>query len=210
MFAAEIRKRRVAYMRGYPQWRWHVDEAFVKINGRLCYLWRAVDHEGEVLEAVATAKRDRAAALKLLKRVMKKYGQPRSVVTDGLCSYPAAMKEIGNADRHNWRTLDEAPAPHEAPDSTMSPDNRCCEHYFGGEGQRACRSGSRCVSNPSGRNMRAMRFCAADICKLHRFGELVARAQVPLLAHPARSAYGSYQAHTSRTGSNSGTRFGSN
>ena len=100
MFAAEIRKRRVAYMRGYPQWRWHVDEAFVKINGRLCYLWRAVDHEGEVLEAVATAKRDRAAALKLLKRVMKKYGQPRSVVTDGLCSYPAAMKEIGNADRH--------------------------------------------------------------------------------------------------------------
>ena len=100
MFAAEIRKRRVAYMRGYPQWRWHVDEAFVKINGRLCYLWRAVDHEGEVLEAVAAAKRDRAAALKLLKRVMKKYGQPRSVVTDGLCSYPAAMKEIGNADRH--------------------------------------------------------------------------------------------------------------
>jgi putative transposase len=100
MFAAEIRKRRVAYMRGYPQWRWHMDEAFVKINGRLCYLWRAVDHESEVLEAVATAKRDRAAALKLLKRVMKKYGQPRSVVTDGLCSYPAAMKEIGNADRH--------------------------------------------------------------------------------------------------------------
>jgi hypothetical protein len=65
MFGAEIRKRRVAYMRGYPQWRWHVDEASVKMNGRLCYLWRAVDHEGEVLEAVATAKRDRAAALKL-------------------------------------------------------------------------------------------------------------------------------------------------
>jgi transposase-like protein len=55
MFAAEIRKRRVAHMRGYPQWRWHLDEAFVKINGRLCYLWRAVDHEGEVLEAVATS-----------------------------------------------------------------------------------------------------------------------------------------------------------
>ena len=40
-------------MRGYPQWRWHLDEAFVKVNGKLCYLWRAVDHEGEVLEAVA-------------------------------------------------------------------------------------------------------------------------------------------------------------
>src|SRR5271157_5342214 len=99
MFAAEIRKRRVAHMRGYPQWRWHLDEVFVKVNGKLCYLWRAVDHEGEVLEAVVTAKRDKAAALKFLKRIMKKYGRPLSVVTDGLCSYPAAMKEIGNADR---------------------------------------------------------------------------------------------------------------
>ena len=52
MFAAEIRKRRVAHMRGYPQWRWHLDEAFVKVNGKLCYLWRAVDDEGEVLEVV--------------------------------------------------------------------------------------------------------------------------------------------------------------
>src|SRR5271166_3941244 len=44
---------------------WHLDEVFVKVNGRLCYLWRAVDHEGEVLETVVTAKRDKAAALKL-------------------------------------------------------------------------------------------------------------------------------------------------
>ena len=73
---------------------------FVKVNGKLCYLWRAVDYEGEVLEAVVTAKRDKAAALKLLKRIMKKYGRPRKIVTDGLCSYSAAMKEIGNADRH--------------------------------------------------------------------------------------------------------------
>jgi putative transposase len=99
MFAAEIRKRRVANMRGYTQWRWHLDEVFVKINGKLCYLWRAVDHEGEVLETVVTAKRDKATALKFLKRIMKKYGRPWSVVTDGLCSYPAAMREIGNADR---------------------------------------------------------------------------------------------------------------
>ena len=49
MFAAEIRKKRVAHMRGYPQWRFHLDEVFVKVNGKLCYLWRAVDHEGEVL-----------------------------------------------------------------------------------------------------------------------------------------------------------------
>jgi putative transposase len=50
IFAAEIRKRRVRNMRGYPQWRWHLDEVFVRVNGKLCYLWRAVDHEGEVLE----------------------------------------------------------------------------------------------------------------------------------------------------------------
>ena len=97
LFAAEIRKRRVTNMRGYPQWRWHLDEVFVKVNGKLCYLWRAVDHEGGVLEAVATAKRDKAAALKLLKPIMKKYGSPRSIVTDGLRAYSAAMSEIGVA-----------------------------------------------------------------------------------------------------------------
>jgi putative transposase len=100
MFATEIRKRRVTNMRGYPQWRWHLDEVFVKVNGKLCYLWRAVDHEAEVLETVVTAKRDKAAAFKFLKRIMKKYGRPRTMVTDGLCSYPAAMKEIGNGDCH--------------------------------------------------------------------------------------------------------------
>ena len=99
IFAAEIRKRRVAHMRSYPQWRWHLDEAFVKVNGKLRYLWRAVDHEGEVLEAVVTSKRDKAAALELLKRIMKKYGRQRSVVTDGLRAYSSAMNEIGNADR---------------------------------------------------------------------------------------------------------------
>ena len=84
-------------MRGYPQWRWHLDEVFVKINGKLCYLWRAVDHEGEVLKAVVTARRDKAAALQLLKRIMRKYGAPRSIVTDGLRAYSAAMNEIGLA-----------------------------------------------------------------------------------------------------------------
>ena len=98
MFAAEIRKKRVARLRGYPQWRWHLDEVFVKVSGKLCYLWRAVDHEGEVLETVVTSKRDKAAALKLLSASWK-YGCPKSVVTDGLCSYPAAMKEVGIAGR---------------------------------------------------------------------------------------------------------------
>ena len=78
---------------------WHLDEVFVKVNGKLCHLWRAVDHEGEVLESVVTAKRDKAAAVKFLKRIMKKYGRPRKIVTDGLRAYSAAMREVGNADR---------------------------------------------------------------------------------------------------------------
>ena len=98
MFAAEIRKRRIKG-RNYSNWRWHLDEVFVRINGERHYLWRAVDHEGEVLEAFVTRRRDRRAALKFLKRTMKRYGRPWSVVTDRLPSYRAAMKGLGNAGR---------------------------------------------------------------------------------------------------------------
>ena len=69
----------------------------MRINGETHYLWRAVDHEGEVLEVYATKRRDRKAALKFFKRIMKRYGQPRSIVTDRLRSYRSAMKVIGNA-----------------------------------------------------------------------------------------------------------------
>jgi len=96
LFAAEIRKRRV-HSQSYSNWRWHLDEIFVKINGEMFYLWRAVDHEGEVLEVFATKQRDRKAALKFLKRVMKRYGRPWAIVTDRLRSYGAALKEIGIA-----------------------------------------------------------------------------------------------------------------
>jgi putative transposase len=68
---------------------------FVRINGETYYLWRAVDHEGEVLEVFATKRRDRRAALKFLKRAMKRYGRPGSIVTDRLRSYGAAIKAIG-------------------------------------------------------------------------------------------------------------------
>src|SRR5579871_6440104 len=95
MFAAEIRQKRVDRMRAYTHWRWHLDEVYVKINGEMHYLWRAVDHEGEVLESLATKERDKAAALKRMKRLMKRYGRPRKVVTDGLRSYGAALKELG-------------------------------------------------------------------------------------------------------------------
>ena len=95
LFAAEIRKRRVQ-RHWYSNWRWHLDEVFVRINGKTCYLWRAVDHEGEVLEVFATERRDRRAALRFLKRAMKRSGRAASIVTDGLPSYRAAMKVIGN------------------------------------------------------------------------------------------------------------------
>ena len=99
MFAAEIRRKRVDHMRAYTQWRWHLDEVFVKINGEMHYLWRAVDHEGEVLESFVTKRRDKAAALKFIRKAMKRHGKPRTIVTDRLRSYGAAMREIGNADR---------------------------------------------------------------------------------------------------------------
>lgn len=83
--------------RAYP-WRWHLNEFFVKINGRQHYLWRAVDHEGEVLESFVTKRRDRKAALRFLKKAMKRYGNPEVIVTDCLRAYKAAMKEIGNQD----------------------------------------------------------------------------------------------------------------
>jgi putative transposase len=72
---------------------------YVKINGEMHYLWRAVDHEGEVLESFVTKQRDKAAALKFIKKALKRHGRPQAIVTDRLRSYGAAMKEIGNADR---------------------------------------------------------------------------------------------------------------
>ena len=98
LFAAEIRKRRIASVKS-SCWRWHLDEMFVNINGERHYLWRAVDHEGEVLESFVTKTRDKKAALKFLKKAMRKHGSPDMIVTDGLASYGAALKEIGAADR---------------------------------------------------------------------------------------------------------------
>ena len=99
IFASEIRRRRSQQMRQITQWRWHLDEVFVKINGEQHYLWRAVDLEGEVQVSYVTKSRDKSAALTFLKKAMKRYGAPREVVTDRLRSYSAAMKDIGNADR---------------------------------------------------------------------------------------------------------------
>lgn len=98
MFAAEIKKRRIEGMKS-SCWRWHVAEVFVKINGERHYLWRAVDHEGEVLESFVTKTRDKTSALKFLRKAMRKHGRPEVIVTDRLRSYGAALKQIGAADR---------------------------------------------------------------------------------------------------------------
>jgi putative transposase len=93
MFAGEIRRRRGSHLRAFTHWRWHLDEVCVKINGEMHYFWRGVDHEGEVLEALATKERDKPAALKLMKR----YGGLVKVVTDGLRSYAAVGTADGNS-----------------------------------------------------------------------------------------------------------------
>lgn len=76
-------------MRGFRQWQWHLDEVYVTINGEMHYLWRAVDHEGEVLESYVTRTRDRAAALRFMKKTLKRHGSPETITTDGLRSYRA-------------------------------------------------------------------------------------------------------------------------
>ena len=101
--AAKIRKKRISYPKNHSNWRWHLDEVFVKIGGELHYLWRAVDHEGEVLETIVTKSRDKKSALNLLKKLLKRYGRPTSIVTDKLRSYRAAMKELGCADLQDMR-----------------------------------------------------------------------------------------------------------
>jgi putative transposase len=99
LFAAEIREKRISQMRVYSNWQWHLDEAFVNISGETHYLWRAVDHEVEVLESFVTKRRDRKAAFKFLRKTMKRNGRAHIFVTDKHRSYSAAMKEIGNVDK---------------------------------------------------------------------------------------------------------------
>lgn len=99
MFSAEVGKKRVQQLRACSNWQWYLDEVFVKINGLTHYLWRAVDHEGEVLESCVTKRRDRKAALRFLRKAMKRHGQPYVIVTDKLRSYGSPMKVIGNAAR---------------------------------------------------------------------------------------------------------------
>jgi hypothetical protein len=83
------------------------DEVYLKIDGRLVYLWRTVDAEGEVLDVLVQTRRNKRAALKLMRKLLKKYGfVPDKLVTDDLRSYGAAANDLGLAKRHErgrWR-----------------------------------------------------------------------------------------------------------
>lgn len=74
-----------------------MDEVFVRIGGEMLYLWRAPDHGGEVLDVISSKRRTRKAALEFLKRAMKRYGRPHTIVTDRCQSFRAALIEIGSA-----------------------------------------------------------------------------------------------------------------
>jgi putative transposase len=96
-------------MRGFRHWRWHLEEMYVKLNGEMVYLWRAVDHEGEILESYITSTRDKEAALRFMKKALRRHGSPEVITTDGLRSYRAAMKELGNAGKARGGTLGQRP-----------------------------------------------------------------------------------------------------
>ena len=94
--AANIRSRRVQ-----ASGTWLLDEVFVRIAGKRTYLWRAVDDEGEVLEVLAQSRRNKRAALKLMRKLLKKQGYiPDKIVTDKLGSYFAALRELGLEHLH--------------------------------------------------------------------------------------------------------------
>src|SRR3974390_2795648 len=96
IIAAELQKRRPK-----PHAIWHLDEVYLKIDGRMVYLWRAVDAEGEVLDVLVQSKRNKHAALKLMRKLLKKYAfAPNRLVTDDLRSYSAAARELGIERRH--------------------------------------------------------------------------------------------------------------
>ena len=106
MIAANLRKRRPK-----PYTTWHLDEVYLKIDGRMVYLWRAVDAEGEVLDVLVQAKRNKRAALKLMRKLLKKYGfVPDKLVTDDLRSYAAAAGYL-SWDRKTPRARSMAQQP---------------------------------------------------------------------------------------------------
>ncbi len=95
-FAHNLRRSRPR-----PTGRWHLDEMVVKISRKRMFLWRAVDDEGEVLDMLVQERRNKSAALRLLRKLLRNQGvRPDAIITDKLASYRAAARDLGLTDRH--------------------------------------------------------------------------------------------------------------
>ena len=93
--------RNLRHRRARPSDRWHLDEMVVRIAGRRMYLWRAVDHEGEVLDMLVQRRRGTRAALRLMRKLLRKQGfAPPLLTTDRLASYGAAFRHLRLTCRH--------------------------------------------------------------------------------------------------------------
>src|SRR3981189_98837 len=93
--------RKLRRCRPRPSDRWHLDEMVVRIAGKRMYLWRAVDHEGEVLDMLVQRRRDKRAALRLMRKLLRKQGfTPKLLTTDKLGSYGAAFRPLRLTCRH--------------------------------------------------------------------------------------------------------------
>jgi len=99
LFAADVRRQRVSRMRGFQHWKWHLDEMYVRLNGKMVCLWRSVDQEGEVLESYVTKTRDKDAALRFMEKTLKRHGKVETLTTDGPRSYKAALDDLGCAGK---------------------------------------------------------------------------------------------------------------
>jgi putative transposase len=98
LFATGLKKRRIRHGFGL-KWRWHLDEVFVKINAEQYYLWRAIDQQGEVLEAYVSTRRNKTAALTFLRKALRRYGNPDEIVTDRCPPYGAALRDLNMESR---------------------------------------------------------------------------------------------------------------
>ena len=129
--------RKLRQSRPRPDDRWHLDEVFSSINGKRMYLWRAVDSEGEVLDILVQSRRNKKAALKLMRKLLKKQGYaPNKVVTDKLPSYGAALRDLNMTGKHvrlafaRMLAKTGAPAPVILDDAIVYTDDDRIERMF--------------------------------------------------------------------------------
>ena len=188
--------------RFYSLWRWHLEEVFVRINGTTHDLWRAVDHDGEVVEGFVTKRRDRRAARACLTRAMTRDGRPASIVTDRLPSYRAAMTVTGNEggqEPRRWlnnraetltSTLATAGRGHGSGQSHQDPADI---HLRPGLDPHPCQpptpsqSPRHFQTRPSRRPGRVASTCRLIVLDGRFFGSSLIRLTMPVLLMRARS-----------------------